>query len=87
MDEPTSAITQKEVEVLFNKINGLKERGGVSIIYISHKMDEIFRIADEITVFRDGIVVDSRNKDDYDMETVIAQMVGRKLDNSYPKKM
>ncbi|CCQ92941.1 fused D-ribose transporter subunits of ABC superfamily: ATP-binding components [[Clostridium] ultunense Esp] len=85
MDEPTSAITQKEVEVLFNKINGLKERG-VSIIYISHKMDEIFRIADEITVFRDGIVVDSRNKDDYDMETVIAQMVGRKLDNSYPKE-
>ena len=85
MDEPTSAITQKEVAVLFEKINRLKERG-TSIIYISHKMDEIFEIADEITVFRDGIVVDTRAKDDYDMDTVIAQMVGRKLDNSYPKE-
>src|SRR5690554_1702191 len=59
MDEPTSAITQKEVEVLFKKINELRDRGA-SIIYISHKMDEIFRIADDITVFRDGCVVDSR---------------------------
>ncbi|GMQ62614.1 sugar ABC transporter ATP-binding protein [Vallitalea sp. AN17-2] len=85
MDEPTSAITQKEVEVLFSKINELRDRGAC-IIYISHKMDEIFRIADEITVFRDGAVVDSRSKDDYDMETVIAQMVGRKLTNDYPKE-
>lgn len=85
MDEPTSAITQKEVENLFEKINGLKERG-TSIIYISHKMDEIFRIADEITVFRDGAVVDSRRKDDYNMETVISQMVGRKLESNFPKE-
>lgn len=85
MDEPTSAITHKEVEVLFDKINDLTSRG-VSIIYISHKMEEIFRIADDITVFRDGTVVDSRPKDKYDMETVIAQMVGRKLENNYPKE-
>ncbi|AOY77679.1 sugar ABC transporter ATP-binding protein [Clostridium formicaceticum] len=85
MDEPTSAITQKEVEVLFEKINELRARGA-SIIYISHKMDEIFRIADEITVFRDGCVVDSRPKENYDMETVIAQMVGRKLENNFPKE-
>ena len=85
MDEPTSAITQKEVEVLFGKINELRERGA-SIIYISHKMDEIFRIADEITVFRDGCVVDSRAKQDYDMETVISQMVGRKLESNFPKE-
>lgn len=85
MDEPTSAITNKEVEVLFSKINELKERGAC-IIYISHKMDEIFRIADEITIFRDGCVVDSRLIGEYDMETVISQMVGRKLENNYPKE-
>lgn len=85
MDEPTSAITQKEVEVLFGKINELKERG-TCIIYISHKMDEIFRIADEITVFRDGAVVDSRPKDKYDMDTVITQMVGRKLEAVFQKE-
>jgi inositol transport system ATP-binding protein len=85
MDEPTSAITQKEVEVLFKKINELKERG-TCIIYISHKMDEIFRIADEITVFRDGCVVDSRPKADYDLETVITQMVGRKVESIYQKE-
>ncbi len=85
MDEPTSAITQKEVEVLFNKINELRKRG-TSIIYISHKMDEIFRIADEITVFRDGSVVDSRPKEAYDMDTVITQMVGRKLEAVFQKE-
>lgn len=85
MDEPTSAITQHEIQILFNKINELRERG-TCIIYISHKMDEIFQIADEITVFRDGSVVDSRLKEDYDMETIISQMVGRKLDNNYPKE-
>ncbi len=85
MDEPTSAITNKEVEVLFKKINEIKQRGAC-IIYISHKMDEIFRIADEITVFRDGCVVDSRPIKEYDLETVISQMVGRKLENNYPKE-
>ncbi|WP_129597719.1 sugar ABC transporter ATP-binding protein [Anaerophilus nitritogenes] len=85
MDEPTSAITQKEVELLLKKIKELRDRGK-SIVYISHKMDEIFRIADEITVFRDGCVVDSRVKEDYDMETVIAQMVGRKLESNFPKE-
>lgn len=85
MDEPTSAITQNEVEVLFGKINELRERG-TSIIYISHKMDEIFRIADEITVFRDGCVVDSRPREEYDMDTVITQMVGRKLETVFQKE-
>ena len=85
MDEPTSAITYKEVEVLFRKINELRDRGAC-IIYISHKMDEVFRIADEITVFRDGSVVETRDRDKYDMDTVISQMVGRKLENNYPKE-
>jgi inositol transport system ATP-binding protein len=85
MDEPTSAITLKEVDALFKKINELKARG-VAIIYISHKMEEIFKIADEITVFRDGTVVDSRPIKEYDMKTIIAQMVGRKLDDNFPKE-
>ncbi|PID57380.1 D-xylose ABC transporter ATP-binding protein [candidate division KSB3 bacterium] len=85
MDEPTSAISYKEVDRLFDKIATLKKRK-TSIIYISHKMDEIFRIADEISVLRDGAVVDTRAKEDIDIDTVIALMVGRKLDNSYPKK-
>jgi inositol transport system ATP-binding protein len=85
MDEPTSAITQHEVEILFEKIKALKSRG-VSIIYISHKLDEIFRIADEITVFRDGKSVGTRPASELDIDAVIAMMVGRKLENSYPKE-
>lgn len=85
MDEPTSAITLKEVERLFVKIRELKARG-VSIIYISHKLDEVFQIADEITVFRDGTVVESHPKEELDIEAVISLMVGRKLTNTYPKE-
>ena len=85
MDEPTSAITLREVDKLFAKIRELKARG-VSIIYISHKLDEIFQIADEITVFRDGKVVESHPIEELDMEKVITLMVGRKLTNTYPKE-
>lgn len=85
MDEPTSAITQKEVEILFEKIAELKARG-VSIIYISHKMDEVFRIADDITVLRDGTVVDTKPAAELDLDQVIALMVGRKMENVYPKE-
>jgi inositol transport system ATP-binding protein len=85
MDEPTSAITVYEAEILFRKISELKKRDKC-IIYISHKMDEIFRIADEITVLRDGCVIDSRPKDKYDSETLITQMVGRKLDSFFPEE-
>jgi inositol transport system ATP-binding protein len=85
MDEPTSSITHKEVEQLFRKIESLKAQG-VSIIYISHKMEEVFRIADDITVLRDGTVVSTDRADNLDLDTVIARMVGRKLDNVYPKE-
>ena len=85
MDEPTSSITHKEVELLFKKINELKSQG-VSIVYISHKMDEVFRIADDITVLRDGEVVSTDRAEDIDLDTVIARMVGRKLENIYPKE-
>lgn len=85
MDEPTSSITQKEVELLFKKIEILKEKG-CAIIYISHKMDEVFRIADDITVFRDGTVVKSMRAEDTNIDEVISLMVGRRMDNVYPKE-
>lgn len=85
MDEPTSSITEREVNLLFGKIEELKKKG-VSIIYISHKMDEVFQIADDITVLRDGTVVSTDRAEDLDLDTVIARMVGRKLSNVYPKE-
>ena len=85
MDEPTSAISTKEVEVLFQKIAQLKAKG-VGIIYISHKMDEIFRIADEISVLRDGCLIDTKPARELDIETVIKLMVGRKMESAFPEK-
>ncbi len=85
MDEPTSSITDKEVALLFDKIAELKAKG-VSIIYISHKMDEVFKIADDISILRDGAVVSTDRAEDLDLDTVIARMVGRKIDNVYPKE-
>ncbi|SMP69231.1 sugar ABC transporter ATP-binding protein [Anoxynatronum buryatiense] len=85
MDEPTSSISNKEVETLFQKIEQLRNQGR-SIIYISHKLDEIFRIADEVTILRDGTVVGSYPIEEMDEENIIRLMVGRKLDNVYPKE-
>ncbi len=85
MDEPTSAITHREVEVLFEKIAQLKAQG-VTIIYISHKLDEVFRIADDITVLRDGTVVETHPASELTMDRVIALMVGREMKNIYPKE-
>ncbi len=85
MDEPTSAITKKEVNKLFDKIRGLK-RKGATILYISHKMDEIFQIADTITVLRDGKLVDTRPAKDLDIDTVISMMVGRSISHVFPKE-
>ena len=85
MDEPTSAITQREIELLFEKIAALKARG-VSIIYISHKLDEVFRIADDITVLRDGSVVGSYPASELTINKVIALMVGREMTDVYPKE-
>jgi inositol transport system ATP-binding protein len=84
MDEPTSSIPKKEVDDLLKKVLDLRDRGK-SIIYISHKMDEIFRIADRITVFRDGKVVGSDDVKNLTVDKVISMMVGRALNNDYPK--
>lgn len=85
MDEPTSAITDREVERLFSKINVLRERG-VGFIYISHKLDEIFRIADDITVLRDGQLIDTKPASELDIDQVIGLMVGRPMNNIFPEK-
>ncbi len=84
MDEPTSAITEKEVEVLFERIRILKNQG-VAIIYISHKLDEIFRIADTITVLRDGKLIGSGRRTELTRDRIISMMVGREIKEIYPK--
>lgn len=85
MDEPTSAITDKEVDRLFEKISALRNRG-TAVIYISHRMEEIFRIADEITILRDGRVIETRTKDAIGIDEVITLMVGRELSDEFPKE-
>ncbi len=82
-DEPTSSLTEKEVEHLFKIIEMLKAKG-CGIIYISHKMEEILRISDEITVMRDGKHVATKSASELNMEEIIRLMVGRELTNRYP---
>lgn len=84
-DEPTSAITSKEVDLLFKKIGELRAKGA-GIIYISHRFEELFRIADDISVIRDGGHVATRPASQIDVDTIIQMMVGRQLDNVYPHK-
>lgn len=86
MDEPTSAISDKEVEALFAIIKRFRKEGK-GIIYISHKMDEIFRIADRITVMRDGKTVGTYNAQDITSEQLVAKMVGRELKEVYPRQI
>ncbi len=85
MDEPTSSITDREVESLFRMIRNLKQ-SGVGIIYISHKMDEIFQICDEMTVLRDGTYINTFKASEVDENTLIRNMVGRDLDVQFPKE-
>jgi inositol transport system ATP-binding protein len=84
MDEPTSAITEREVERLHNIIRQLRE-AGTTVIYITHKMDEVFAISDEITVFRDGSWVASEKAANMNREKLIGLMVGRELNQLFPK--
>ena len=83
LDEPTSSLTAPEVEKLFKMMRQLKAQG-ISLIYISHKMDEIFEICDEISVLRDGSLVMTKASTETDMNELIAAMVGRSLDNRFP---
>jgi ABC-type sugar transport system ATPase subunit len=85
MDEPTAALSDKEVEKLFEVIADLKAHG-ISVVYVSHRMAEIFRIADRVTVMRDGETIDSRPASEFTRESLIEVMVGRKLENEFPKE-
>ncbi|GAB1482613.1 sugar ABC transporter ATP-binding protein [Treponema sp.] len=85
MDEPTSALTEEEVDKLFSTIGKLKGRG-TGIVYISHKLDEIFRIGDRITVLRDGVKVATQNINDMSRDELISLMVGREIKDVFPKR-
>ncbi|KAE9527985.1 galactose/methyl galactoside ABC transporter ATP-binding protein MglA [Testudinibacter aquarius] len=86
MDEPTSSLSEKEVNHLFSIIAKLKKRG-CGIIYISHKMDEIFKICDEVTVLRDGKWINSIPVKGATMDGIVAMMVGRELTQRFPPKI
>jgi D-xylose transport system ATP-binding protein len=83
LDEPTAALTDAEVETLFGILGNLRARG-VAMIYISHKLDEVFRISDRLTVLRDGRAVDTNPTRDLDEPRVIARMVGREVSQIFP---
>ncbi|WEB81811.1 sugar ABC transporter ATP-binding protein [Vagococcus lutrae] len=85
MDEPTAALTNREIRVLFDVMHKLKAQG-VSIVYISHRMEEIFEMCDRITVMRDGISVSTRQIAETQMEQVVREMVGREIGDFYPEK-
>ncbi|WP_148932382.1 sugar ABC transporter ATP-binding protein [Paenibacillus methanolicus] len=85
MDEPTSSLTGNEVEQLFKIINKLRARG-VSIIYISHKMEEILRISDDITIMRDGKLIGTWPSAEMTMDLIISRMVGRELKERFPER-
>ncbi len=85
MDEPTSAISDKEVEKLYDLIFKLKSEG-VALIFISHKLDEIFKVADKITVLRDGQYIGTKNASDLTRDSLISMMIGRELTNIFEKE-
>ncbi|WP_294966284.1 sugar ABC transporter ATP-binding protein [uncultured Gilliamella sp.] len=86
MDEPTSSLSDNEAELLFNIVEKLKKKG-VAIIYISHRMDEIMRISDDISIMRDGEYIATHKKTETTIEQLIAEMVGREVQNIYPPKL
>ena len=85
MDEPTAALTQSETKILFEVIKSLREKG-VSIVYISHRMEEIFELCDRITVLRDGTYVDTRYIKDINMDDIVQMMIGRTIGERFPKR-
>ena len=85
MDEPTATLTEPEIDDLFELIEELKS-DGIAIFYISHRLEEVVRIADRVTVMRDGKVVETLDKGDFDESRLVSLMVGREIDNLYPKQ-
>jgi len=85
LDEPTSALTDREIEILFSTLFKLKKEG-VTCVYISHHLDEVFAVADRCTVLRDGKTVGTEDIKDLDEDRVVSMMVGRKIDDMYPER-
>ncbi|SSC71699.1 unnamed protein product [Ciceribacter sp. T2.26MG-112.2] len=85
MDEPTSALTEREVAHLFQIIRGLRDQG-IGIVYITHKMNELFEIADEFSVFRDGKYIGTHASTDVTRDDIIRMMVGREITQMFPKE-
>ena len=85
MDEPTSSLSESEVKRLFHKIRELKE-AGVTILYISHRLEELDMICDELTIMRDGKVIRTARVGDISRNEIISEMVGRTIENTYPKE-
>jgi ABC-type sugar transport system ATPase subunit len=85
MDEPTASLSQREIDRLFEKVQALRT-AGVGILYISHRLEEIARIADRLTIMRDGCVVHSGPAGELAMSEIIARMVGRPISDHYPKR-
>ncbi len=85
MDEPTAPLSNSEVELMFHIVERLKSEG-VTIIYISHRMDEIFRLADRVTVLRDGQYIQTLNTKETNRQELVSLMVGRKLSEEYPRR-
>lgn len=85
MDEPTSSLTKAETDTLFSHIQSLR-KSGMSIIYISHRLEEIKEIADRVTVLRDGQYIDTLNNEDADIPQIVSLMVGREFDRTYKRE-
>lgn len=83
LDEPTSSLTEPEVKKLFNMMRKLRDNG-ISLIYISHKMDEVFEICDQVSVLRDGKLIATKDTAETNMNELISAMVGRSLENRFP---
>ena len=85
MDEPSSSLGEKEVAQLMKTCRELKSRG-IGIVYVSHKLEELFELCDRVTVIRDGEYIETRETKDWDNDSLIAAMVGRTLENKFPKE-
>ncbi len=83
LDEPTAPLTGREIDFLMDMIEKLKKTG-ISIIYITHRLDEVFRIADRVSVMRDGQMIDTFDVKKITVDELVAAMIGRKLENMYP---
>lgn len=85
MDEPTDSLTRKEIEILFQIVRKLKE-DGITVIYISHRLEELFELCDRVTVLRDGEYIEDRDIKEIDKDWLISKMIGRDLKDTFPPR-